>query len=126
MFTRARRVPTVDRDHPIRTRGVDQHGRAAPDRTPLRLERRAGHQQGHASPSHESAAQVASALSGARRFLDMTGGTLDDQLAALVGRPISDGGPSRAPDPVNEPMIRHWAAAFDDWNPIYTDPDAAS
>jgi len=56
----------------------------------------------------------------------MTAGTLDDQLAALVGQPISDNGPSRAPDPVNEPMIRHWAAAFEDWNPIYTDPDAAA
>jgi hypothetical protein len=22
-------------------------------------------------------------------------------------------------------MIRHWAAAFEDWNPVYTDPDAA-
>ena len=55
----------------------------------------------------------------------MTQGTLDDRLAELVGRPISDRGPSRAPDPVNAPMIRHWAAAFEDWNPVYTDLDAA-
>jgi len=55
----------------------------------------------------------------------MAGGTLDDRLAALVGKPISDTGPSRAPDPVNAPMIRHWAAAFEDWNPVYTDPEAA-
>jgi acyl dehydratase len=55
----------------------------------------------------------------------MTEGALDDQLAALVGKPISDTGPSLAPDPVNEPMIRHWAAAFEDWNPVYTDADAA-
>ena len=55
----------------------------------------------------------------------MTEGSLDDQLGALVGRPISDSGPSEAPDPVNLPMIRHWAAAFEDWNPVYTDPDAA-
>ena len=55
----------------------------------------------------------------------MTGGTLDDRLAALVGRPVSDGGPSQAPDPVNAPMIRHWAAAFEDWNPVYTDVAAA-
>jgi acyl dehydratase len=55
----------------------------------------------------------------------MAGETLDEQLAALVGRPISDTGPSRGPDPVNQPMIRHWAAAFEDWNPVYTDPDAA-
>ncbi len=26
-----------------------------------------------------------------------------------------------APDPVNVPMIRHWAAAFEDDNPVYTD-----
>ena len=55
----------------------------------------------------------------------MTEGALDDQLAALVGKPIGDAGPSLAPDPVNEPMIRHWAAAFEDWNPVYTDADAA-
>ena len=51
---------------------------------------------------------------------------LDDQLQALVGRPISDAGPTVAPDPVNQPMIRHWAAAFEDANPVYTDPDAAA
>ncbi len=56
----------------------------------------------------------------------MTERTLADRLADLVGRPISDGGPTRAPDPVNQPMIRHWAAAFEDWNPVYTDPDAAA
>jgi acyl dehydratase len=55
----------------------------------------------------------------------MTQDTLDDRLAALVGKPISDTGPSEAPDPVNLPMIRHWAAAFEDANPVYTDPDAA-
>ena len=44
----------------------------------------------------------------------------------LVGKPVSAGGPSTAPDPVNQPMIRHWAAAFDDRNPIYTDPEAAA
>lgn len=31
-----------------------------------------------------------------------------------------------APDPVNQPMIRHWAAAFEDTNPVYTDPEAAA
>jgi acyl dehydratase len=36
------------------------------------------------------------------------------------------GGPSVAPDPVNQPMIRHWAAAFEDHNPVYTDPDVAA
>jgi len=52
--------------------------------------------------------------------------SLDDQLQALVGKPISDNGTSRSPDPVNQPMIRHWAAAFEDANPVYTDPEAAA
>ncbi len=51
---------------------------------------------------------------------------LDDALAALVGKSIGDGGPQRAPDPVNQPMIRHWAAAFDDANPVYVDAAAAA
>ena len=50
---------------------------------------------------------------------------LEEQLAALVGQPVGRGGPSVAPDPVNQPMIRHWAAAFADANPVYTDPDVA-
>jgi acyl dehydratase len=52
--------------------------------------------------------------------------SLDDQLQGLVGKPISDNGTSRSPDPVNQPMIRHWAAAFEDANPVYTDPEAAA
>lgn len=56
----------------------------------------------------------------------MTSEELEAKLAALVGRPMSDGGPTVAPDPVNQPMIRHWAAAFEDANPIYVDPDAAA
>ena len=52
--------------------------------------------------------------------------TFDDQLQELVGQPISGAGPSVAPDPVHQPMIRHWAAAFEDWNPVYTDPAAAA
>jgi len=51
---------------------------------------------------------------------------LDAALEALVGQPISPGGPNVAPDPVNQPMIRHWAAAFEDANPVYTDPEAAA
>ncbi len=51
---------------------------------------------------------------------------LEEQLAALVGRPVGRGGPSVAPDPVNQPMIRHWAAAFADANPVYVDPEAAA
>jgi acyl dehydratase len=53
-------------------------------------------------------------------------GSLDDRLAALIGRPVGSREVSVAPDPVNQPMIRHWAAAFDDANPVYTDPDAAA
>src|SRR5262245_22600233 len=41
-------------------------------------------------------------------------------MRALIGRPI--GTPSVAPDPVNQPMIRHWTAALEDHNPVYTDP----
>jgi hypothetical protein len=43
-----------------------------------------------------------------------------ETLRARIGKPI---GPTHAgPDPVNQPMIRHWAAAFEDANPVYTDP----
>jgi hypothetical protein len=50
---------------------------------------------------------------------------LRDRLDEFVGRPMSGTGPSTAPDPVNLPMIRHWAAAFEDADPVYTDPEAA-
>ena len=45
-------------------------------------------------------------------------------MRALIGRPI--GAPAVAPDPVNQPMIRHWAAALEDHNPVYTDPAVAA
>ena len=45
-------------------------------------------------------------------------------MRALVGSPI--GAPAVAPDPVNQPMIRHWAAALEDHNPVYTDPAFAA
>jgi hypothetical protein len=51
---------------------------------------------------------------------------LEEQLAALVGQPVGRGGSAVGPDPVNQPMIRHWAAAFADDNPVYADPDAAA
>ncbi len=47
-------------------------------------------------------------------------------LDALVGKPVGSGRASVAPDPVNQPMIRHWAAAFEDANPVYTDPSFAA
>jgi len=44
-------------------------------------------------------------------------------MRAMIGKPL--GTPSVAPDPVNQPMIRHWATALEDHNPVYVDPDFA-
>jgi len=44
-------------------------------------------------------------------------------MRAMIGQPL--GTPSVAPDPVNQPMIRHWATALEDHNPVYVDPDFA-
>ena len=52
---------------------------------------------------------------------------LRTKLRALVEQPT--GGtekPTVAPDPVNQPMIRHWAHALDDMNPVYLDPEFAA
>ena len=49
--------------------------------------------------------------------------TFRQRLDELVGKPVSGTGESVADDPVNLPMIRHWAAAFEDANPLYLDPD---
>ncbi|MEM7411600.1 MAG: MaoC family dehydratase N-terminal domain-containing protein [Myxococcota bacterium] len=46
-------------------------------------------------------------------------------LLERLGQPLSDAGPSAAPDPVNLPMIRHWVDALDDQNPVYLDAVAA-
>ncbi len=52
---------------------------------------------------------------------------LVDKLKALVGQPTGGTGqPSLAPDPVNQPMIRHWAYALADMNPVYLDPEFAA
>lgn len=51
---------------------------------------------------------------------------LDDRLGALIGRPVGSQATSVAPDPVNQPMIRHWVAAFEDRNPVYVDTEAAA
>jgi acyl dehydratase len=56
----------------------------------------------------------------------LCGATLDEQLQRLVGTPVGHAAPVVGPDPVNQPMIRHWVAAFDDWNPVYSDPDFAT
>lgn len=45
------------------------------------------------------------------------------ELAGLVGQPT---GPlAVAPDPVNQPMIRHWVEAMGDRNPVYVSQQAA-
>jgi acyl dehydratase len=56
----------------------------------------------------------------------MSTDSLDDGLDALIGKPVGKRGPAVAPDPVNQPMIRHWAAAFEDANPVYTDEAVAA
>ncbi len=47
----------------------------------------------------------------------------EKRLRAYVG--IETGPADAGPDPVNEPMIRHWCEAIGDANPVYTDPAAA-
>ena len=48
------------------------------------------------------------------------------RLDDLVGKPVGNADARPGPDPVNQPMIRHWAAAFEDANPVYVDPEAAA
>ena len=48
------------------------------------------------------------------------------RLDAIVGKPTGSGKPAVAPDAVNEAMIRHWADALEDKNPVYTDPEFAA
>jgi acyl dehydratase len=52
--------------------------------------------------------------------------TFRARLDALVGQALGSGAPLVGPDPVNVPMIRHWAAAFEDRNPVYTDAEFAA
>ncbi|MFE4217963.1 bifunctional MaoC family dehydratase N-terminal/OB-fold nucleic acid binding domain-containing protein [Streptomyces sp. NPDC056844] len=47
----------------------------------------------------------------------------EDRLHAFTGRELR--APAPGQDPVNQPMIRHWAEAMGDTNPVYTDPAAA-
>jgi hypothetical protein len=51
---------------------------------------------------------------------------LEAALAGLIGRPVGARAVTVGPDPVNLPMIRHWAAAFEDANPVYTNLEAAT
>jgi uncharacterized protein len=46
---------------------------------------------------------------------------LEEKLSSLIGRPVGSSGVTWGPDPINLPMIRHWASAFEDANPVYTD-----
>jgi uncharacterized protein len=48
---------------------------------------------------------------------------LMDRLRAFEGRSV--GAPTRAPDAVNQAMIRHWVEAMGDENPVYVDDEAA-
>jgi hypothetical protein len=49
-----------------------------------------------------------------------------EKLDALIGQPTGGSAkPTVAPDPVNQPMIRHWCHALDDMNPVYLDPEFA-
>lgn len=50
-------------------------------------------------------------------------GSFEDRLQAFVGREVRP--PQPAQDPVNVPMIRHWAEAMGDTNPVYLDASAA-
>ena len=49
-----------------------------------------------------------------------------DELQGHIGKSMAGDAPALAPDPVNMPMIRHWADAFDDRNPVYENPDIAA
>ncbi|ORB83503.1 hypothetical protein B1987_06970 [Mycobacterium kansasii] len=57
----------------------------------------------------------------------MNAAELHAKLRGLVGQPTGGTGkPLVAPDPVNQPMIRHWAHALDDMNPVYLDTEFAA
>jgi len=47
----------------------------------------------------------------------------EDRLAAFTGKVLVPG--RIGPDPVNRPMIRHWAEAMGDGNPVYVSDEAA-
>lgn len=51
---------------------------------------------------------------------------LEATLQGLVGHPMGEAGRRPGPDRVNLPMIRHWCAAFEDGDPVYTDAAVAA
>jgi uncharacterized protein len=69
-------------------------------------------------------ANVSSAVTGAT---ETEGGTFHERLTALAERQVAVGEVlgAVAADPVNIPMIRHWADALGEANPLYLDPEAA-
>src|SRR6201995_3754792 len=48
------------------------------------------------------------------------------KLDELVGKPTGSDNPTVAPDPLNQPMIRHWCHALADMNPVYLDAEFAA
>ncbi|MEU9201854.1 MaoC family dehydratase N-terminal domain-containing protein [Streptomyces sp. NPDC048332] len=52
-----------------------------------------------------------------------TGPGYEERLQSFAGRELRATTPGQ--DPVNQPMIRHWAEAMGDTNPVYTDAEAA-
>ncbi|RCG24856.1 hypothetical protein DTL70_11075 [Streptomyces diacarni] len=74
-----------------------------------------------------SADGTSSTTNGASRTEDGTSSpaseAYEERLRAFVGREVT--GPTPGQDPVNQPMIRHWAEAMGDRNPVYTDERAA-
>jgi uncharacterized protein len=62
---------------------------------------------------------------GAARASDVTsaGDVFLAQLRSLEGAAV--GPPTTGPDPVNQPMIRHWVEAMGDANPVYVDEAVA-
>lgn len=57
---------------------------------------------------------------------ELTKDELRQRLDELIGQPIGSPEPVKAPDPVNQPMIRHWAYALNDMNPAYLDEEFAN
>jgi uncharacterized OB-fold protein len=72
-------------------------------------------------------AATGGAVSAATGAAAMEGGTFHERLTALAERQVAAGEVlgAVAADPVNIPMIRHWADALGDANPLYLDPEAA-
>ncbi|WP_319453305.1 MULTISPECIES: MaoC family dehydratase N-terminal domain-containing protein [unclassified Mycobacterium] len=56
---------------------------------------------------------------------DDTKAAFHEKLKSVIGMPTGNGKPSVATDPVNQAMIRHWALALEDMNPVYLDPEFA-